>query len=75
MKLDGQALQVMAECISRSEHLTLDIDVRQSQGVVVCERCDSPTALIVPVKGISDTAVYDMGTITACAVCDVKEPS
>lgn len=75
MKLDDEAIQVMAECISRGEHLTLDIDVAKSQGVVVCERCSSPTALVIPVRGISDKAVYEMGTVVACAVCDVERDS
>jgi hypothetical protein len=70
VKLDAEAVQVMAECISRSEHLTIDIDVSKSEGVVVCERCSSPTALIIPVRGISDVAVYNLGTVTACALCD-----
>jgi hypothetical protein len=70
--MDDVALTVVASCISRGEHLTLDIDTSKSRGVTVCDRCDAPTALLYGVRGISTEAVYDIGTIAVCAACDVQ---
>lgn len=69
MKLDCQAMQVMAGCISRSEHVTIE-----TFGVVEeelwCERCRSFSTARIALKGITATAVYDLGVVTVCAEHD-----
>lgn len=71
MKLSKEAMQVMAECISRSEHVTVETNgvIEES---VWCERCSLNTGAIFAMKGITETAVYDMGTVTACAIHGIE---
>jgi hypothetical protein len=75
MKLNDAAMTAMAECISRGEHITLDLNTADAGGAVECDRCGLLTALVIPVRGISTIAVYDMGTVTACALCDGRTES
>lgn len=69
MKLDDQAIQNVAECFSRGEHLTVETKPAVESGVW-CERCGTDSQMVFPLQGISDRGVYDLGTVTACALHD-----
>lgn len=70
MILDGEALNVMAGCISRGEHLTVETNGVFECGVW-CDTCGAPNATTFELRGITTAAVYDLGTVTACTVCIV----
>jgi hypothetical protein len=68
VRLSRDGFNVIAECISRGEHLTLDTQPPVETGLW-CENCCTHSGMILPVQGISDKGVYDLGLITVCPRC------
>lgn len=65
MKLSTEAVNVLAECFSRSEHVTVDFNgVLETE--VWCNVCMEFTQVRFAMKGISEKGVYDLGSVTAC---------
>ena len=72
MQLSEQALTVMAECISRNEHVTVETNGVAEENVW-CEECQAHNAVTFLLRGITDQGVYDCGTVTACPIHDDTE--
>lgn len=70
MELDGEAIRVMAECISRNEHLTVET-LPVTECGLKCDTCGVLAVAVWPLRGISSSAVYDLGTVSVCTSCSV----
>jgi hypothetical protein len=71
VQTDDSTVTQIAECVSRGEHLTIAVDAAIEVGLW-CSECHDHVAVIYPVHGLSDTGVYDLGTVTACTVHDAR---
>lgn len=65
MKLNNEALQTIAECISRCERLEIELGHPTTTNLWY-ETCQELSAVTMPIKGISTTGVYDLGEMRAC---------
>lgn len=69
MKLSAEAVNTLAECFSRSEHVTIEFNgVHETE--IWCNKCLEFAQVKFAMKGISDKGVYDLGTVTACTECE-----
>lgn len=66
MKLSDELLGSIAECVSKGIHLTLDV-VCDGEPVDWCDKCEERSVVDARVRGISADAVYELGTVRACA--------
>lgn len=65
MKLSPEAVDTLAHCFSRSEHVTVEFNgVLETE--VWCDTCMEYSQVKFAMKGISDKGVYDLGTVTVC---------
>ncbi|SPX87678.1 hypothetical protein [Mycobacteroides abscessus] len=73
MQADDALAANIADCISKGIHLTLDV-VTEGQPVSWCDHCHEESLVKAKVRGISDNGVYELGTVTACALHESMEP-
>lgn len=71
MILDGEALNVMAGCISRGEKPTIDTQVIETD--VWCEECRMDSAARAAVTVVTPEAVYEAGTLIYCVLHDRRD--
>lgn len=65
MKLTTAAINTLAQCISRGE--LLDVDLGDPTNTHLwCDTCQDLTAVTMPMQGISENGVYDLGEVRLC---------
>ena len=72
MKLSPEALNTLAECISRDEYVTVETNgILETE--IWCNGCMDHSAVTVALKGLSDKGTYDLGTLVYCSLHDRGE--